>query len=104
MELLETRGKGIKNNYNNNSSTGNNSTDNLNETNPEKNISYNNMYINELSKEENIDEIKSYNETFENDQSISRNNLNPINMKYTNIFEFQKKKIIPTIDRYFFFR
>ena len=101
MELLETRGKGIKSNYNNNSSTGNNSTDNLNETNPEKNISYNNMYINELSKEENIDEIKSYNETFENDQSISRNNLNPINMKYTNIFEFQKKKIIPTIDKYF---
>ena len=99
IEFLEISGKKAKNNYNNNNII-ESSIDNSNYIYPEEKNN-NDININELNEEENKDETKSDDESFEINKSISRNNINPINSKNANIIEFQKKKINPEIEQYF---
>ena len=99
IEFLEVSGKKTKTNCNSNYNI-ENSLENSRDIYPEEK-NFNDIKMNKLNKEESKDEIKSDNESFENNRSITRNNLNPINSKNNNIFEFQKKKIIPGIELIF---
>ena len=72
IEFLEVSGKKTKNNCNIE-----NSLENSRDIYPEEK-NYNDINMNELNEEENKDEIKSDNESVENNISITRNNLNPI--------------------------
>ena len=104
IELLRISDNNNVNIKDSNKSKNNNTI--LKEKNNEENNEYisinenNNNDKNEISKENNLEE--KINEEFDNSLNITRNNINPVNVKNNNIFEFQTKIITNQLDNSLF--
>ena len=61
-------------------------------------INENNDNFHELNKENNLEKKNIVNEEIDNSLNITRNNINPVNVKNNNIFEFQTRIISSKLD------